>query len=139
MAFFSPDTSLLASCSCTGDVTVRQVSNESGAEGDAVPIEALMLTGQLPLAAGGDDAAAGALVTLAWHPSTAQILAAAAGNAVYLFEVPLSPPAEVCAARHCQTRLFLYVCPGCMVCAAAALLVAAASLPMSCTAPATFP
>eukprot|EP00775_Hariotina_reticulata_P011820 gene11820-11964_t len=97
MAFFSPDSGLLASCSCSGDVTVRQVSDESGAEGDAVPTETLMLTGQLPMGAGGHDtaAAAGALVTLAWHPSTSQILAAAAGNAVYIFEVPISPPAEV--------------------------------------------
>jgi enhancer of mRNA-decapping protein 4 len=93
MAFFSPATNLLASASHKGDLTVRQLAAAPGEGGaDGTILGGVMLQAQLP----GTDAAAddALLVALAWHPRMQQILAAAAGDCVGIFEVPLAPPVE---------------------------------------------
>jgi enhancer of mRNA-decapping protein 4 len=93
MAFFGPSTPLLASASCKGDLTVRQIAaapGEGGAEGTITGD--VLLHAQLPLPAGAEAAPDGARVTLAWHPVMSQILAAAAGGSVLIYEVPTTAP-----------------------------------------------
>lgn len=92
MTFFNPDTSLLASCSRNGDIAVRMVRDAPGADGESVPADTFMMTGQLPVKPVTDSAAPP--VTLAWHPSIPQILAAGAGSAVNIFEVPVAAPEQ---------------------------------------------
>lgn len=90
MAFFSPGNNLLASVSKQGDIAVRRVSEKAATDGDDATIEgSLIMSAQLP-AADLKSPADGpfAPVTLAWHPTVPQILAAGAGSSVHIFEVP---------------------------------------------------
>uniref|UniRef100_A0A383W3W1 Enhancer of mRNA-decapping protein 4 C-terminal domain-containing protein n=1 Tax=Tetradesmus obliquus TaxID=3088 RepID=A0A383W3W1_TETOB len=96
MAFFSAASNLLASASRQGDLAVRLLTDGVGPEGDAVPAETLLMRAQLALPPGAEVASSSSSppVSLAWHPSTPQILAAGAGGSVNIFQVPTTPPAE---------------------------------------------
>ncbi|WIA33243.1 hypothetical protein OEZ86_006385 [Tetradesmus obliquus] len=97
MAFFSAASNLLASASRQGDLAVRLLTDGVGSEGDAVPAETLLMRAQLALPPGAEVASSSSSsppVSLAWHPSTPQILAAGAGGSVNIFQVPTTPPAE---------------------------------------------
>ncbi|WIA13096.1 hypothetical protein OEZ85_006696 [Tetradesmus obliquus] len=97
MAFFSAASNLLASASRQGDLAVRLLTDGVGPEGDAVPAETLLMRAQLALPPGADvtsSSSSSPPVSLAWHPSTPQILAAGAGGSVNIFQVPTTPPAE---------------------------------------------
>jgi enhancer of mRNA-decapping protein 4 len=95
MAFFSASDNLLASASRQGDLAVRLVTDDKGPDGDTVPAETLLMRAQLQLPPGADTSSSSSpLVSLAWHPSTPQILAAGAAGSVNIFEVPTTPPAE---------------------------------------------
>lgn len=76
-----------------GDIAVRRVSEQPAAQdGAEATIEGqLVMSAQLPASdLQGRSAADGpfAPVTLAWHPSVPQILAAGAGSSVHIYEVP---------------------------------------------------
>jgi hypothetical protein len=91
MAFFSPSINLLASVSKQGDIVVRRVSEQPAAAGTADSIEGqLLMSAQLPSSDMQRTRADGpfAPVTLAWHPTVPQILAAGAGSSVHIYEVP---------------------------------------------------
>jgi enhancer of mRNA-decapping protein 4 len=95
MAFFSAADNLLASASRQGDLAVRLVTDGKGPDGDAVPAETLLMRAQLQLPPGADASSSSSpLVSLAWHPSTPQILAAGAAGSVNIFQVPTAAPAE---------------------------------------------
>ncbi|KAF6260642.1 hypothetical protein COO60DRAFT_875985 [Scenedesmus sp. NREL 46B-D3] len=95
MAFFSASNSLLASATRQGDLTVRSVADGQGPDGDEVPSETLLMRAQLQLPPGAEaNSGSSPLVSLAWHPTTPQILAAGAAGGVNIFEVPTTPPAE---------------------------------------------
>lgn len=90
MGFFSPSNNLLASVSKQGDIAVRLVSDRTPTDTDESTIQGqLTMSAQLP-AADMQGAADGpfAPVTLAWHPTVPQILAAGAGGSVHIYEVP---------------------------------------------------
>jgi hypothetical protein len=90
MCFFSPSNNLLASVSKQGDIAVRRVTEAAPTDGSEATIDGqIIMAAQLPAAA--LQAATGgpfAPVTLAWHPTVPQILAAGAGSSVHIFEVP---------------------------------------------------
>eukprot|EP00878_Enallax_costatus_P017577 GHUV01018467.1.p1 GENE.GHUV01018467.1~~GHUV01018467.1.p1 ORF type:complete len:767 (+),score=339.43 GHUV01018467.1:108-2408(+) len=92
IAFFNADTNLLASASREGDITVRLVTDAAGPEGEIVPADTVLMLGQLPVQQ--VDASPAPPVTLAWHPSISQILAAGAAGTVSIFEVPTGAPAQ---------------------------------------------
>jgi len=93
MSFYSPSNNLLASVSRQGDIAVRRLQEAAGSTDDATIDGAMLMSAQLPVAtlpAAADSSFAP--VTLAWHPTVPQILAAGAGSHVHLFEVPTAAP-----------------------------------------------
>lgn len=95
---FGPRADVLASVSLLGDVCVRRLKEGPGPDGEPTPAEELLLTASLGQGDSADAAADAAAADgaapycLAWHPLTQQILAAAAGSNVAIFEVPTEPP-----------------------------------------------
>lgn len=110
-------TSLLPTCHMQGDIAVRRVSEQPAAQdGAEATIEGqLVMSAQLPASdLKGPSAADGpfAPVTLAWHPSVPQILAAGAGSSVHIYEVPAAAEFSS-AAPPTSTPGITYSIAGC--------------------------
>jgi WD40 repeat protein len=97
MSFFSYDSNIIACASKDGSIIVRGIVSPEGDSGD--PQEALYLRSQVPDPCG--------LPKVAWHPATAQILAAAASNKLCIFEIPSEPVTEGDPALDAEAGLEL--------------------------------
>lgn len=84
LAFYSfKGKQLLACVSKTGELVVQEVVMRAAAgSSEAVPEGVVYMRSKLP----------GGFLRLTWHPITPQILAAASGNTLHLFEVPAEAP-----------------------------------------------